>query len=412
MSVPLNNLTDTWNASGTTFTAIRMNVTDTGHAAASRLLDLQVGGVSQFSVDAAGVLAFASNIRMNSGSTSIYDYGVTRTGQSTLQNNASGATLVMQNNSTSGFCTIDFYDAAGTQKGSFGWGNSGVGTTGLQSQLFLYSATAPFLFNPGGNVIEQRNSGSAQIFRVYNFWTDASNYERGLFGWGSNVLYLGTENAGTGTQRTLNINSAGTNMQVAGATQSTWLTNQLILASGLCLGWNTPDVGISRIAAGVLGFGNGAAADISGFFQWGGLKRVATDVTWTSNTTISVCSGLNVTVTAGRNYVFEAHLFIAAGAGGIQCTIGGTCTATSILYDGFLMDDSNQTIKGGGQGTALNAVVASGVLSSTSSGRVIIRGIIAVNAGGALTVRAAQNTSSGTTTTVKAGSWFRVYDIA
>lgn len=47
-------LTDTWNAGATTFTAIGMNVTDTASAAGSSLLDLQVGGVSQFKVSKAG----------------------------------------------------------------------------------------------------------------------------------------------------------------------------------------------------------------------------------------------------------------------------------------------------------------------------------------------------------------------
>lgn len=43
-------MADTWNAGATTFTAIQMNVTDTASAAASKLLDLQVGGVSRFAV--------------------------------------------------------------------------------------------------------------------------------------------------------------------------------------------------------------------------------------------------------------------------------------------------------------------------------------------------------------------------
>ncbi|NCX24043.1 MAG: hypothetical protein EBX17_12845, partial [Betaproteobacteria bacterium] len=46
----LYDLTDTWNAGATTFTAIKMNVTDTDSAAGSLLMDLQVGGSSKFSV--------------------------------------------------------------------------------------------------------------------------------------------------------------------------------------------------------------------------------------------------------------------------------------------------------------------------------------------------------------------------
>lgn len=50
------NLTDTWNAGGTTFTAIKMDVTDTASAAGSLLMDLLVGGVSKFSVSKTGVI--------------------------------------------------------------------------------------------------------------------------------------------------------------------------------------------------------------------------------------------------------------------------------------------------------------------------------------------------------------------
>lgn len=43
------NMTDTW-TDGSTYTAIKMNVTDTSSNAASLLADLQVGGTSQFSI--------------------------------------------------------------------------------------------------------------------------------------------------------------------------------------------------------------------------------------------------------------------------------------------------------------------------------------------------------------------------
>lgn len=48
------SLTDSWNDGATTFTAIQMNVTDTASAAASLLMDLQVGGASKFKVNKLG----------------------------------------------------------------------------------------------------------------------------------------------------------------------------------------------------------------------------------------------------------------------------------------------------------------------------------------------------------------------
>lgn len=48
------DLTDTWNNVATTFTAIKMNATDTASASGSLLIDLQVGGTSRFSVGKGG----------------------------------------------------------------------------------------------------------------------------------------------------------------------------------------------------------------------------------------------------------------------------------------------------------------------------------------------------------------------
>ncbi len=53
------NLTDTWNNGATAFSAIKMAVTDTASDAASKLIDLQVGGASKFSVSKDGSIVVA-----------------------------------------------------------------------------------------------------------------------------------------------------------------------------------------------------------------------------------------------------------------------------------------------------------------------------------------------------------------
>lgn len=55
----INALTDTWNNVATTFTAIKMDVTDTTSAAGSKLIDLLVAASSKFSVSKAGNVTFA-----------------------------------------------------------------------------------------------------------------------------------------------------------------------------------------------------------------------------------------------------------------------------------------------------------------------------------------------------------------
>ena len=63
---PLINGTQTWNASGVTFTADLINVTSTASAAASLLIDRQVGGVSKFKVNKAGDLTVTGAINATS----------------------------------------------------------------------------------------------------------------------------------------------------------------------------------------------------------------------------------------------------------------------------------------------------------------------------------------------------------
>lgn len=56
------NVSGTWNAGAQTFTAFKVNMTDTASAAGSKLADLQIGGSSRFAVSKAGAGTFASTI--------------------------------------------------------------------------------------------------------------------------------------------------------------------------------------------------------------------------------------------------------------------------------------------------------------------------------------------------------------
>jgi hypothetical protein len=76
-SSPVLDLTQTWNASGVTFTGLKLNVTNSASAAASLLADLQVGGVSQFSIDKTGGVTLNG---ASSASANIYGTAQFRTG--------------------------------------------------------------------------------------------------------------------------------------------------------------------------------------------------------------------------------------------------------------------------------------------------------------------------------------------
>jgi hypothetical protein len=52
----LHDLDDTWNSASTTYNALKINVTDTTSAAASKLYDFQVGGTTKGNLRKDGLL--------------------------------------------------------------------------------------------------------------------------------------------------------------------------------------------------------------------------------------------------------------------------------------------------------------------------------------------------------------------
>jgi hypothetical protein len=272
-------------------------------------------------------------------------------------------------------------------------GNSqfSVDSTGavlLLSNLKFNKDTA----GPLGSALALRNGIAPQALRVYNTYTDDNNWERGAGGWlvTANAFAVGAQALGTGTLRPVQF--LGSNFLIAGVATNT-------------------DLGIFRVAPGVLGINNGSPGVQQGcYLKWGGTARVAADVNYT-NATLGNVTGLAVNVSAGRAYAFEAELsFTCVAAAGIKCAMGGTATATNIIYDGWIVDAAAAGIKGNAQATALAGVVANAVTTGTA-GHVTISGTIEVNAGGTLTVQAAQNTANATATVVKRGSRLIVHDI-
>jgi hypothetical protein len=64
----VGDLVNVWNNVATTFSAIKLDVTDTASAAGSMLLNLLVGGAARFQVTKAGAVTAASSIRSTSAS--------------------------------------------------------------------------------------------------------------------------------------------------------------------------------------------------------------------------------------------------------------------------------------------------------------------------------------------------------
>ena len=88
--------TATWNNAGVTFTHIKANITNTASAATSKLIDLQVGGVTQFNVTRGGAVTATGAVTAGTtNSTHIFTGGDNGSGTTAFQvRSASGAGIL------------------------------------------------------------------------------------------------------------------------------------------------------------------------------------------------------------------------------------------------------------------------------------------------------------------------------
>lgn len=163
------------------------------------------------------------------------------------------------------------------------------------------------------------------------------------------------------------------------------------------------DAGIIPVAAKVVGASDGATPN-AGWFTDAGVKRVSSQFD-NNTTTLADVTGLSVNVQAGRTYSFQATLFTTSNVGGgVKVAIGGTVTATAIVYEG-LSTNAGATTQG--RATALGSAV--GGVTAVTGALITIYGTITVNAAGTLTVQFAENAAIGTSS-VLVGSSFIVED--
>ncbi len=240
MGVNIYELAQTWNAGGSVFKAIEMDVTDTASAAGSKLLDLLVGGTSKFAINRD--LASAeddsfldmAHIWNTTGTPTALKLNVTDTAShadSLLMDLQVGGSSKVSVNKDGGITLptagnggrLDGYIAYGITLGSNSKRRAYVGGTNSNHGLLItsggwlgFSSTSDsltsanpdtYLYRDAANTFAQRNSTNAQTFNIYNTYTDGSNYERGFLKWNSNVLEFGTEAAGTGTNRQIRLGS-------------------------------------------------------------------------------------------------------------------------------------------------------------------------------------------------------------
>lgn len=246
-SAPVLDLSQTWNNAAVTFTGLRANFTNTASATASRLIDLQLGGTSQFYVERGGTIV--GNV----------------TNASTLLTSA--VNFVAFDVAAPSGGRIRFAGSGlGSQPMSF-WTTSGAYRFGPDANTA--STTTGFWLDTEGtsNVLALRNGTSAQTFRLYNTFTDASNYERAKIAWSSNVLQIGTEKAGTGSARALEFQTDGTTRFTIATNGQILCSSSLSVVSNLVFQGNAAIVG--NISSGVLRLLDGGGSSFNRL-QFGG----------------------------------------------------------------------------------------------------------------------------------------------
>jgi hypothetical protein len=200
---PILDVAQTWNDAAVTFAGIKANITDTASAATSNLLDLQVGGSSKASIRKSGDLS-ANAAWLNAGTVSapaITLAGDTNTGwyrNTTAQWSFSRLGVAV--------LTLAGTNVTLAPTAKIGWGVNNTLSFGL------------VLEKEADDTLAQRRTANPQTFRLYNTWTDASNYERLSFNWNSNVAEILPEAAGTGTLRDLKVGASGGKLGLLGAT--------------------------------------------------------------------------------------------------------------------------------------------------------------------------------------------------
>jgi hypothetical protein len=258
-----------------------MNVTDTASAAASLLLDLQVGGASRFNVLKSGVARASSEFQAPSV-----------------------------------------------------WATT---------QLYVGAGADIILTRDAANTLAQRNGTAAQAFRIYNTFTDASNYERGLVGWVGNAFNIRTQAAGSGTPRQLNLGTDSSSASIQFITNNIDRWNVSGAGHFLANADNTYDIGAS-------GANRPRNLYIAGFATFGGAITMNT-----GNLTIAASSA--ILWGNGTNFQAPADGVITAYNNGNtnfnRLQLGGTTNS----FGAIARDGAGVSIVGGAGGSTAHIKV-------------------------------------------------------
>ena len=355
-SDPVLDLSQTWNNGAVTFTGLKLNVTDTASAAASKVFDFQVGGSSVVNATRGGLLLASGGFTINGNANA----KITNPGDGQWQFGLDGdsdAVLI---------------------------GNSGVVVD--SGKAVSWSSTASStgtpdvnLYRDAANALAQRNSTNAQTTRVYNTYTDSSNYERLTLspGAASGWMRVGPETAGTGADNIgLAVGPTGTGALSAHVPDSG--TGGGNARGAYAVDWQLTRGLATRVASG-------ARSTIAG-----GTQNTA------SNDDATVGGGYFNTASGERAVIAGGYQGIASGT---QATVGGGYGNTA---------SAQGTTIAGGEGniaSVMQSAVLGGATNTASATRSTVGGGYTNTASGAHSgvLGGESNTSSGAHSAVGGG---------
>jgi hypothetical protein len=172
----------------------------------------------------------------------------------------------------------------------------------------------------------------------YNAFTNTSNYERFAVSWGSNLLTIGTEAAGTGTARDMELNVGGSKLRVK--TDGTIYLDAAGQTVGNARGAGAVDLsatrnGATKVASGAGSFTAGqyttASAVASTALGYGSIASGVSSFACNSQTTASGSSSFS----SGLNAVASGYASTAMGSTNLASAsysfaVGEACTASGI----------------------------------------------------------------------------------
>jgi len=112
---PILSATSTWNAGGVTFNGIKLNITNTASAAASKLIDLQIGSTTQFSVTKTGDTQILGDLNIDGGDVTSNTASLNLFNATVTTANVLGAATAIGIGSITGTVTINNPTVVGTQ---------------------------------------------------------------------------------------------------------------------------------------------------------------------------------------------------------------------------------------------------------------------------------------------------------